>query len=223
MVGDSVDGVRTRFAAWRATHPATTVLVAVLVTAFVVQSVVWWQFGFSTMAFWFAASASPSPGWLLAPLGHQSVGHLFGNLLVLVLFGSFAEEVLGEAETYFTFGVAGLAGNAAQVSSYVVAGVESGAVGASAAVLGLVAFHAVRSLRGLRAGHQPFISRYWGVAGALVITAMLATDLLTFSMWTGTAEYAHLAGVMVGTGGALSHPMASPQWIEDSEPTEHER
>lgn len=216
MVDGSADGVRTRFAAWRAAHPATTVLVAVLVTSFAVQSVVWWQFGFSVMAFWFAASADPSPGWILAPLGHQSIGHLLGNLLVLVLFGSFAEEVLGEAETYFTFAVAGLAGNAAQVSSYVVAGVESGAVGASAAVLGLVAFHAVRSLRGLRSGRQPFTSRYWGVAGALVIVAMLASDLLTFSLWTGTAEYAHLAGVMVGTGGALAHPLASPQWIDPS-------
>jgi membrane associated rhomboid family serine protease len=202
---------RDRLASWRRAHPATTTLVAVLVTVFAVQSVLWWLFGFRTIAFWFAASAEPSPGWLLAPLGHQSPGHLLGNLLVLVLFGSFVEEVLSEAETYFLFGVAGLAGNAAQVSSYVVAGVESGAVGASAAVLGLVAFHAIRSLRALgRRSAQPFASRYWGVAGALVVCLLLANDLLTFSLWAGTAEYAHLAGVVVGAGGALSHPLASP-------------
>jgi membrane associated rhomboid family serine protease len=200
-----------RLGRWRQRRPATATLVAVLVAAFAVQSLLWWLFGFRTMAFWFAASADPSPGWLLAPLGHQSVGHLLGNLLVLVLFGSFAEEVLTEVETYFTFLVAALAGTAAQVSSYVVAGVESGAVGASAAILGLVAFHAVRSLRAtLARADQPFASRYWGLAGAGVVLLLLANDLFTFSPWAGTAEYAHLAGVVVGAGGALSHPMASP-------------
>jgi membrane associated rhomboid family serine protease len=211
-------GVGSRLARWRRTHPATTTLVAVLVAAFAVESVIWWLFGFSTVAFWFAATPRPSPGWLLAPLAHQSVGHLLGNLLVLVLFGSFAEEVLTEVETYFTFAVAGLAGNAAQVSSYVVTGVESGAVGASAAVLGLVAFHAVRSLRGLRARtDQPFASRYWGIAGGCVVALLLANDLLNVSLWTGSAEYAHLAGVVVGAGGALSHPVASPRWDTERE------
>jgi membrane associated rhomboid family serine protease len=185
-------------------------LVAVLVTAFGVESLLWWLFGFPAVEFWFAAGADPSPGWLLAPLGHQSLVHLLGNVLVLVLFGSYAEEVLAEAETYFVFVVAGVAGNAAQVSSYLVADVESGAVGASAAVLGLVTFHAVRSLRALRAGSQSFASRYWGLAGGVVVVLLLANDLLTFSPWTGTAEYAHLAGVMVGVGGALSHPFAAP-------------
>jgi membrane associated rhomboid family serine protease len=208
-MGDS--GIRRRLVRWRRAHPATTTLVAVLVAAFAVESLVWWLFGFRAVAFWFAATADPSPGWLLAPLGHQSVTHLLGNLLVLVLFGSYAEEVLTEAETYFLFVVAALAGNAAQVSSYVVAGVESGAVGASAAVLGLVAFHAVRSVRALLARTaQPFASRYWGVAGGLVVVLLLANDLFTFSPWAGTAEYAHLAGVMVGAGGALSHPFAAP-------------
>jgi membrane associated rhomboid family serine protease len=203
--------LRGRAGRLRAARPATTTLVAVLVAAFVVESVVWWRFGFPAVEFWFAASADPSPGWLLAPLGHQSVGHLLGNLLVLVLFGSFAEEALAEAEAYFLFAVAGLAGNAAQVSSYVVAGVESGAVGASAAVLGLVAFHAVRSLRALWARRrQPFASRYWGLAGVVVVALLLANDLLSVSLWAGTAEYAHLAGVLVGTGGALSHPVAHP-------------
>jgi membrane associated rhomboid family serine protease len=202
---------RGRLTRWRRAHPATTTLVAVLVTVFAVQSVVWWLFGFRAMAFWFAASAEPSPGWLLAPFGHQSVGHLLGNLLVLVLFGSYAEEVLTEAETYFLFLVAGLAGNAAQVSSYVVASVGSGAVGASAAVLGVVTFHAVRSMRAtLARSEQSFTSRYWGLAGAVIVCLLLANDLFTFSLWAGTAEYAHLAGVIVGAGGALSHPLASP-------------
>ena len=206
---------RREFRQWRERHPATTTLVAVLVAAFAVQSVLWSVFGFRTIEFWFAATASPSPGWLLAPLAHQSAVHLLGNLLVLVLFGSFAEEILSERETYFLFVVAGVAGNAAQVSSYVVAGVESGAVGASAAVLGLVAFHAVRSLRSVLAGGtQPFTSRYWGIAAVGVVLLLLANDLLTFSLWAGTAEYAHLAGVLVGSGGAMTHPMASPQWAE---------
>jgi membrane associated rhomboid family serine protease len=203
-------GVAATVGGWRRAHPATTTLVAVLVAAFAVESLVWWLFGFPAVEFWFAASAEPSPGWVLAPLGHQSVTHLLGNLLVLVLFGSYAEEVLTEAETYFLFVVAALAGTAAQVSSYVVAGVQSGAVGASAAVLGLVSFHAVRSLRALGAEGQSFTSRYWGVAGGLVVLVLLANDLLSFSLWTGTAEYAHLAGVMVGAGGALSHPFAAP-------------
>jgi membrane associated rhomboid family serine protease len=202
---------RDLLARWRRAHPATTTLVAVLVSAFAVQSALWEAFGFRAMAFWFAASAEPSPGWLLAPLGHQSVGHLLGNLLVLVLFGSFAEEVLTAAEACVLFVVAGLAGNAAQVSSYVVTGVESGAVGASAAVLGLVAFHAIRSLRALAArSAQPFASRYWGVAGALVVCLLLVNDFLHVSLWAGTAEYAHFAGVVVGAGGALSHPLAAP-------------
>lgn len=206
-----VSGTRARLSRWRDDHPATTTLVAVLLVAYAVESLVWWQFGFQAIEFWFAATAEPSPGWLLAPLGHQSAGHLLGNLLVLVLFGSFAEEVLREGETYLLFLVAGLGGNAAQVSSYVVAGADSGAVGASAAVLGLVSFHAVRSLRSvLSRERQPFASRYWGLAGAGVVVVLLANDLFTFSLWAGTAEYAHLAGVTVGAGGALTHPFAAP-------------
>ncbi|WP_136590254.1 rhomboid family intramembrane serine protease [Salinigranum halophilum] len=185
-----------RFASWRAARPATTTLVGVLTTTFVVQSLVWWLFGFPTMAFWFAASADPSPGWLLAPLGHQSVGHLFGNLLFLVVFGSLAEADLSAPTWYWLFASSALAGTAAQVWSYLLMGVEGGAVGASAGVVALVAFVAVRTVRDGPAARSAGVYAV-GLAGGIGMVSLLFTDFV-LTAGAGSAEYAHLIGVAVG-------------------------
>ena len=189
-----VDDVRTRFRAWRAARPATTTLVAVLAAAFVVESLVWWLFGFPTMAFWFAASATPSPGWVLAPLAHQSVGHLLGNLLFLVVFGSLAEADLSAPTWYWLFATSALAGTAAQVWSYLLTGVEGGAVGASAGVVALASFVAVRTVRDGPDGRST-LAYAVGVAGGIGMVALLLSD---FALTTGSAEYAHLIGVTAG-------------------------
>ncbi|WP_372909513.1 rhomboid family intramembrane serine protease [Salinigranum sp.] len=187
-------GVRGRLATWRATRPATTTLVAVLAAAFAVESLVWWLFGFPTMAFWFAASATPSPGWLLAPLAHQSLGHLLGNLLFLVVFGSLAEADLSAPTWYWLFGTSAVAGTAAQVWSYLLAGVEGGAVGASAGVVALVSYVAVRTVRDGPAARSR-VAYALGVAGGIGMVSLLLSD---FVLTTGSAEYAHLLGVTVG-------------------------
>jgi membrane associated rhomboid family serine protease len=193
MAVDAV-GVRGRLATWRATRPATTTLVAVLAAAFAVESLVWWLFGFPTMAFWFAASATPSPGWLLAPLAHQSLGHLLGNLLFLVVFGSLAEADLSAPTWYWLFGTSAVAGTAAQVWSYLLAGVEGGAVGASAGVVALVSYVAVRTVRDGPAARSR-VAYALGVAGGIGMVSLLLSD---FVLTTGSAEYAHLIGVTVG-------------------------
>lgn len=195
MTVDSAD-VRARLVRWRAARPATTTLVAVLVAAFVVESLVWWLFGFPTMAFWFAASADPSPGWLLAPLAHQSVGHLLGNLLFLLVFGSLAEADLSAPTWYWLFGVSALAGTAAQVWSYLLTGVDGGAVGASAGIVALVAFVAVRTVREGPAV-RPRAAYTVGIAGGIGMVALLLSDFV-LTAGTGSAEYAHLLGVAVG-------------------------
>jgi membrane associated rhomboid family serine protease len=187
-------GVRGRLATWRATRPATTTLVAVLAAAFAVESLVWWLFGFPTMAFWFAASATPSPGWLLAPLAHQSLGHLLGNLLFLVVFGSLAEADLSAPTWYWLFGTSAVAGTAAQVWSYLLAGVEGGAVGASAGVVALVSYVAVRTVRDGPTARSR-VAYALGVAGGIGMVSLLLSD---FVLTTGSAEYAHLLGVTVG-------------------------
>jgi membrane associated rhomboid family serine protease len=196
MVVDSV-AIRTRLASWRATRPATTTLAVVLVTAFVVQSLVWWLFGFPTMVFWFAAASTPSPGWLLAPLAHQSVGHLLGNLLFLVVFGSLAEADLSAPTWYWLFAVSALAGTAAQVWSYLLTGVEGGAVGASAGIVALVAFVAVRTVRdGPTARSRTTYTV--GIAGGIGMLSLLLSDFV-LTGGAGSAEYAHLLGVAVGS------------------------
>jgi membrane associated rhomboid family serine protease len=187
-------GVRGRLATWRATRPATFTLVAVLAATFAVESLVWWLFGFPTMAFWFAASATPSPGWLLAPLAHQSLGHLLGNLLFLVVFGSLAEADLSAPTWYWLFGTSAVAGTAAQVWSYLLAGVEGGAVGASAGVVALVSYVAVRTVRDGPAARSR-VAYALGVAGGIGMVSLLLSD---FVLTTGSAEYAHLLGVTVG-------------------------
>lgn len=195
---------------WGRRRRATLSLAALLFVAYVVQQLVRAWFGFPTMVYWFAATADPTPGWALAVLAHQSPGHLLENVLVLVLVGSYAEEVLSTTECLFVFVVGGLAGNAAQVGSYLAVDVTGGAVGASAAVLGLVTFHAVRSLRTtLGGGDQRFVSRYWGFVGLLAVAVLLTNDFYPgLTLWPDTAEYAHLTGMGVGVGGALTHPRA---------------
>ncbi|WP_152041895.1 rhomboid family intramembrane serine protease [Salinigranum salinum] len=181
---------------WRTDHPATATLAAVLVAAFVVESLLWWLFGFATVEFWFAATADPSPGWLLAPLGHTSVTHLVGNLLFLGVYGSLAESDLSVPTWYWLFAVSAFAGTAAQVWSYLLTGVEGGALGASAGVVAFVSFVGVRTVRegpGARSGRAYTL----GVAGGVGMIALLLTDFV-LTTGAGSAEFAHLLGVAVG-------------------------
>jgi membrane associated rhomboid family serine protease len=187
---------------WRDTHPATSTLSAVLVAAFAVESVVWWLFGYPAIDFWFSASASPSPGWLLAPLAHSSLAHLGGNLLFLLVYGSLAEADLSVPTWYWLFAVSALAGTAAQVWSYLLTGVEGGAVGASAGVVALVSFVGVRTA--LAGPDERSTAAYLlGVAGGVGMLALIANDFLLTS-GSGSAEFAHLLGVAVGTLAGLS-------------------
>jgi membrane associated rhomboid family serine protease len=192
----AASGVRTRLVRWRTSRPATTTLVAVLATAFVVESIVWWLFGFPTVRFWFAATAEPSPGWFLAPLAHTSLAHLAGNLLFLSVYGSLAESDLSTPTWCWLFVVSAVAGTAAQVWSYLLTGVDGGAVGASAGVVAFVSFVAARTVRdGPETRSQGVYAV--GVAGGVGMVALLANDFV-LTAGAGSAEFAHLLGVTVG-------------------------
>jgi hypothetical protein len=80
------------------------------------------------------------------------------------------------------------------VWSYLLAGVEGGAVGASAGVVALVSYVAVRTVRDGPAARSR-VAYALGVAGGIGMVSLLLSD---FVLTTGSAEYAHLLGVTVG-------------------------
>lgn len=148
---------------------------------------------------WFVARASPSPGWLLATLSHASPSHLAANLLLLVIWGTVTEHVLG-AKRYAAFLVTtGVAGILAQVAQYVAQGVTGGIVGASGAAQATTAFAAVA----LALGRGPFDTpeaRRGVFAGAIsIVVLQLLNDFSgVLTLVPETSGVAHLTGIVLG-------------------------
>ena len=190
--------------AWFSDAPVTAGAVAVLVGWHALVPPLAAAFGAERFGGWFVARASPSPGWLLAVLSHADTGHLLANVLLLVLWGTVTEHVLG-ARRYAAFlVVTGVAGILAQVAGYVFEGVSGGIVGASGAAQATTAFAAVAVALGRGPFRTPAVRR-GALAGAVtVLTLQLLNDFAgAFTLVPETSGIAHLTGIVLGAACAV--------------------
>ncbi len=200
----ATDRVAGDVRAWFSGVPVTAGAVAALVGWHALAPPLASALGAERFGTWFVARASPSPGWLLAVLSHADAGHLLANVLLLVLWGTITEHVLG-ARRYAAFlAVTGVAGILAQVAGYVLEGVSGGIVGASGAAQATTAFAAVT----LALGRGPFHTsavRHGAFAGAVtVLTLQLLNDFAAvFTLVPQTSGVAHLTGIVLGVAYAL--------------------
>lgn len=157
-----------------------------------------------------AEGAHPATGGTLRTLAahmllHGGPLHLLGNLVFLLVFGPNVERRVGSAALLALFLGCGAAGGLAFGAT-----ADNGAlIGASGAVLGLTAFHAL-ALPGQRVLLAVWLLVVWvgEVPSRWVALALVALDLLAL-LTTGfgggrVAVAAHLGGVLVGAAsGAL--------------------
>jgi membrane associated rhomboid family serine protease len=191
--------------AWLAGKRVTLGAVALVVAVFALQSLVSTAYGLEGWAYIFVADDTLSPGWVLAPFSHRSLGHLLSTLTVLVVYGALAEATLAEPR-YFLFGLgAAYVSVAAQVASYAAGAPGLGTLGASGVALGAVAYVTVRTLLGGgRLARATEVDWVFALSGAFIVGYHLANDFLPgFTPLSGTAPYGHAAGIMVGMAVAL--------------------
>lgn len=190
---------------WLAGKRVTLGAVALVVAVFALQSLVSVAYGLSGWAYIFVADTSLSPGWVLAPFSHRSLGHLVSTLAVLVVYGALAETALA-GPRYFLFCLgAAYVSTTAQVASYAAGAPGLGTLGASGVALGAVAYVTVRTLLGGRT-LEPATEVDWvfALSGAFIVGYHLANDFLPgFTPLSGTAPYGHAAGIAVGMAVAL--------------------
>ncbi len=190
---------------WLAGKRVTLGAVALVVAVFALQSLVSVAYGLSGWAYIFVADTSLSPGWVLAPFSHRSLGHLVSTLAVLVVYGALVETALA-GPRYFLFCLgAAYASTAAQVASYAAGAPGLGTLGASGVALGAVAHLTVRTFLG-GGSLEPATEVDWvfAISGAFIIGYHLANDFLPgFTPLAGTAPYGHAAGIAVGMAVAL--------------------
>ena len=140
---------------------------------------------------WAPYAAAPDPyrlasyGWL-----HLDVGHLFLNVLGLLIFGRVVEQAVGKARMLFLY-VAGLhAGGLAFVWWHGPLGVAIGASGAVMALFGAtVAF--IASNRALR---RSTLGRKQLALLLMIAVAQIVADL----WWEQSAGSAHAGGLLLG-------------------------
>lgn len=189
---------------WFGGVPVTVGAIAVLVCWHALAPPLAAALGVERFGSWSVARASPSPGWLLAVLSHADAGHLVANVLLLAIWGTITEHVLG-ARRYAAFLVAtGVAGILAQVAGYVVEGVTGGIVGASGAAQATTAFAAVALALGRDPFRAPAIRRGALAGAASVLFLQVLNDF--FGAVTAVPETsgpAHLTGMVLGAAYAL--------------------
>ena len=191
--------------AWLAGKRVTLGAVALVVAVFALQTLVSVAYGLEGWAYIFVADAALSPGWVLAPFSHRSVGHLLSTLVVLVVYGALAETTLAETR-YFLFCLgAAYVSTAAQVASYAAGEPGLGTLGASGVALGTVAYVTMRTfLGGAAIESATEVDWVFALSGAFIVGYHLANDFLPgFTPLSGTAPYGHAAGIMVGMAVAL--------------------
>lgn len=185
--------------AWFSGAPVTLGAVAALVGWHVLAPPLAASFGAERFGGWFVARASPSPGWLLAVLSHADTGHLFANVLLLVIWGTITEHALGPGRYTGFLAFTGVAGILAQVAGYVLEGVNGGIVGASGAAQATTAFAAVALALGRGPFRTPAVRR-GALAGAVTILSLqFVNDFVdVFTVVPETSGVAHLTGIVLG-------------------------
>jgi membrane associated rhomboid family serine protease len=205
VAGRSVEPSLTDGLAWLADKRVTLGAAALVTAVFAVQAVVGLVYGRAGWAYVFVAGTDASPGWVLAPFSHRSLGHLVSTLAVLVVYGGLAETVLRPVRYYAVCLVAAYASTGAQVAAYAAGIPGAGTLGASGVALALTAFVAMRTLLGrsvLAAASE--VDWVFAASGAFIVAYHLANDFLPgFSPLSGTGTFGHAAGIAVGMGVAL--------------------
>lgn len=146
---------------------------------------------------------------LTALFCHAGPEHLIGNMLFLWLFGSHVEDVLGARRFILVYFTCGLAADLQQVFTDQLFYHEvRGGLGASGAIMGLVAFFATR-LRHVKVRFLYAWYYRWGTAevdALWVGIAYVALDVLAggltglLGVHSGTGHFAHVGGFAAGIG-----------------------
>jgi membrane associated rhomboid family serine protease len=131
---------------------------------------------------------------------HELVAHVVAMVAVLLVIGPALERVTSAAHMLLVYVVSGVAGALAAVAVANVFGWHEPSLGASAAVLGLVAAFAVMRPRAILLGYR---AKHW------LLALVAASIVLVFAGPLGTA--AHLGGL---SAGALCG-----RWSKDTEAT----
>ncbi|HIP62625.1 MAG TPA: rhomboid family intramembrane serine protease [Archaeoglobus profundus] len=127
---------------------------------------------------------------------HASFEHFFVNMLVLFFFGFELERRIGSTNYFKVFFLSGLAGNLAYLLYAYFINPYIPAMGASAAIFGVM---------GCLAMVAPYINIIIfpipipiNIRIAILLFALFDLLLLPFTLQTGVAHIAHLAGLAVG-------------------------
>lgn len=139
-----------------------------------------------------AAVALGAPWTLLTySVTHVYASHLLVNCAVLAVAGCIVERMCGAWRTVLLYGLCALAGGVVYLLLCAVAGVSGMLTGASAAVMGLVAYAVCAPAR---------VPRHVRITAALAAVVLLAIGLLGDNPGGACA---HIGGVLAGIGAAL--------------------
>lgn len=131
---------------------------------------------------------------------HGGIGHLIGNMVFLVLLGLLIEGALGGGRFLTLYLVSGLGAVVASLS--LKWGADTGGIGASGAIAGLMGLFAViYGMRKVRFFYWAFVYFDYVRAPALILLPMwLGWELLAYSIDDGSniAYEAHIGGIVAG-------------------------
>lgn len=131
---------------------------------------------------------------------HGGLGHLIGNMLFLVALGLLVEGALGSARFLLLYLLSGLGAVVASLAMHW--GADTGGLGASGAIAGLMGLYAVvYGMRRVRFFYWLFVYFDYVRAPALILLPMwLGWELLAFVISDGSniAYEAHIGGIVAG-------------------------
>ena len=178
------------------------VTTAVALVTFIVGGGIWGA-RFHEIAYWFGVSPAGLAKFqiwrpLTALFLHGGVGHLLFNMLAVFFIGGFIESRLGTKYIVRLYLTCGVLANLACPFDMLLSGgpADRSAIGASGAVMGLVAFFGTR--------FASMMIYFWGIipirawALAVILVALDVLSIFANRGQEGVARSVHLAGAFVG-------------------------
>ena len=188
-----------------------TISTAMILTVFFLPHFVPLPVNSESWTWLFVAKATPSPGWLFAPLLHAGIAHYVANVGQLLYFGVVPDRVLHRREYLGLLLIAGVVPVLIQVLIYNLQGIKGGLVGASGATMAIMGFttaHLILYRFGWVA--NPGISNKSNLQITLLVVGVGWTVTQLFSDfyhgWTITPKASgatHLSGILLGIGYAI--------------------